>query len=92
MMMRLALAIATALGTGYSPVAPGTVGSAVGLLLWWLLPQGTVVTPVLLVLLFVVGSWSGTLVERHVRGTDPGIVVIDEVLGMLLTLAFVQVH
>ena len=92
MMMRLALAIATALGTGYSPVAPGTVGSAVGLLLWWLLPQGTVVTPVLLVLLFVVGSWSGTLVERHVRGTDPGIVVIDEVLGMLMTLAFVPVH
>ena len=92
MMTRLALALATALGTGYSPVAPGTVGSAVGLLLWWLLPEGPVVTPVLLLLVFVVGSWSGTRVERHVHGTDPGIVVIDEVLGMLMTLAFVPVH
>ena len=34
----VALALATALGAGLAPRAPGTFGSAVGLLLWWVLP------------------------------------------------------
>ena len=42
-MRALALALATALGVGYAPVAPGTFGSAVGLLLWWLLPASPAV-------------------------------------------------
>ena len=42
-MTYIALALATALGTGFAPVAPGTLGSAVGLLLWWLLPSSTAV-------------------------------------------------
>jgi phosphatidylglycerophosphatase A len=36
--------------------------------------------------LFVVGSWSGSVAERHFGRTDPGQVVIDEVMGMLITL------
>jgi phosphatidylglycerophosphatase A len=39
----------------------------------------------------VVGVWSATAAERHFRGVDPGQVVIDEVFGMLVTLAFVPV-
>ena len=35
---------------------------------------------------FVVGCWSGSVAERHFGGTDPGPVVIDEVMGMLITL------
>ena len=35
---------------------------------------------------FVAGSWSGGVAERHFGATDPGAVVIDEVLGMLITL------
>jgi phosphatidylglycerophosphatase A len=38
-----------------------------------------------------VGVWSGTAAERHFRGVDPGPVVIDEVFGMLVTLAFLPV-
>ena len=38
-----AVAIATALGVGYVPVAPGTFGSAMGLLLWGVLPSTTIV-------------------------------------------------
>src|SRR4029453_6178093 len=34
----LALPLATALGVGYIPFASGTFGSAVGLVLWWLMP------------------------------------------------------
>jgi phosphatidylglycerophosphatase A len=82
----VALAIATAGGAGYAPVAPGTVGTAVGLLLWWVLPRAVPVQALVVVLLFVVGSWSGTVAERHFQTTDPGQVVADEVMGMLITL------
>ena len=37
------------------------------------------------------GIWSATVVERTL-GKDPGVVVIDEVLGMLVTLAFLDVN
>ena len=36
--------------------------------------------------LFVVGSWSGSVAERHFGRTDPGQIVIDELMGMLITL------
>lgn len=85
-MTRLALAVATVLGVGYAPFAPGTFGSAVGLLLWWLLPSSPVVQLAAIVLLFVAGSWSGSVAERHFKKTDPAPVVIDEVMGMLITL------
>ena len=35
--------------------------------------------------------WAATDGERHFGGIDPGPVVIDEVLGMLITLAFIPV-
>jgi phosphatidylglycerophosphatase A len=38
----------------------------------------------------VIGIWSADVVEKHM-GKDPGAVVIDEVLGMLVTLAFLDV-
>jgi phosphatidylglycerophosphatase A len=81
-----ALAIATSLGAGYIPFAPGTFGSVAGLLLWWALPASPTAQAVAIVVLFVVGSWSGSVAERHFGKTDPGQVVIDEVMGMLITL------
>jgi phosphatidylglycerophosphatase A len=83
---RVALLIATSLGVGYVPVAPGTFGSAAGLVLWWLLPHSTSVQAAAIVILFAVGSWSGTVAEHHFGKTDPGQVVVDEVMGMLITL------
>lgn len=38
-----------------------------------------------------IGIWAATVSERYFGGIDPGPVVIDEVLGMLITLAFVPV-
>lgn len=82
----LAIALATALGAGFAPKAPGTYGSAVGLLLWWLLPTSPVVQAVVIVVVFLLGSWSGSEAERYFRKSDPGQVVIDEVLGQLMTM------
>jgi phosphatidylglycerophosphatase A len=54
--------------------------------LWWLLPTSASVQAIAIVVLFAVGSWSGSIAERHFRRVDPGQVVIDEVMGMLITL------
>jgi len=81
-----ALVFATALGVGYVPFAPGTFGSAMGLLLWAVLPASAPAQAFAIVALFVLGSWSGSIAERHFGRTDPGEVVIDEVMGMLITL------
>ena len=85
-MDRIALALATALGAGYAPFAPGTFGSAAGLVLWWLIPASASLQFLTIVVVFALGSWSGSVAERHFRTTDPSHVVLDEVLGMLITL------
>jgi phosphatidylglycerophosphatase A len=81
-----ALLVATVFGVGYAPVAPGTFGSAAGLVLWWILPTAALAHAIAIVALFVIGSWSGNVAEHYYGRTDPGQVVIDEVMGMLITL------
>ena len=92
-MTRLAVFIATVGYCGYFPIAPGTVGSAAGLvfylLVWW--AQSPVFEAGLILLLFAVGVWAGTTSERYFGGIDPGPIVLDEVVGMLITLAFIPV-
>lgn len=85
-MTPVAVAFATVFGVGYIPIAPGTFGSLAGLLVWLLLPQSPIAQFAAIVTLFVAGSWSGGIAERHFGRTDPGQVVIDEVMGMLITL------
>ena len=85
-MTSVAVALATVFGVGYIPIAPGTFGSLAGLLLWVFLPESPSAQLVAIVMLFVAGSWSGSIAERHFGRTDPGQVVIDEVMGMLITL------
>ena len=85
---RLALLIATAGGVGYVPFASGTFGSMVGLVVWAVLPATVTSQAIAIATLFVLGAWSGSVAERHFGRTDPSQVVIDEVLGMLITLLF----
>jgi phosphatidylglycerophosphatase A len=85
-MVGVALAVATALGIGYVPFAPGTFGSAAGLVLWAILPSSARAQLIVIVALFAVGSWTGTIAEKHFGTRDPGAVVIDEVMGMIVTL------
>jgi phosphatidylglycerophosphatase A len=92
-MTRFAVLIATALGCGYFPIAPGTAGAAAGLvvylLVWW--TKSPIVEVGLIAVTFAVGTWAATHAERFFGVIDPGQVVIDEVLGMLVTLAFIPV-
>jgi phosphatidylglycerophosphatase A len=53
--------------------------------------SAAVVEVALIVLLFAAGVWAGTTSERYFGGIDPGPIVLDEVVGMLITLAFIPV-
>lgn len=82
----MALAIATVFGAGYSPVAPGTVGSAVTVIVLWLLPFSILGLTIFLVVVVVAGTWAADRAERIIGRKDPGVIVIDEVAGMTISL------
>jgi phosphatidylglycerophosphatase A len=92
-MRRLAVFIATCGYIGYAPIAPGTFGSAAGLAIFYLVRATSIrgFELAAIVLLFAIGIWSGTEAEHHFGSTDPGPIVIDEVVGMLITLAWLPV-
>ena len=92
-MDRLGLFIATCGYLGYVPLAPGTFGSAAGLGVFFLIRStGSITVEVgAILVLFAIGIWSGTVAEHYFGGIDPAPVVMDEVVGMLITLAFLPV-
>ncbi len=82
--MKLARLIASFLGTGFAPRAPGTAGSLAALLvgaLLLLLPSW--VLPVGILAVIPAGIWA---TARAGGVDDPGWVVIDEVAGQWLAL------
>jgi phosphatidylglycerophosphatase A len=84
---RVAIAIATAAGAGYSPFAPGTAGSAVAVVLLWLIPFSTAGLVAFFVAVTVIGTWAAHRAEPLLAaGKDPGAIVIDEVAGMTLSV------
>lgn len=73
---------------GLAPKAPGTWGTALACLLapWLYLPLGFGARLFLLMLIFMTGALAASRAERLLGQTDPGQVVIDELLGVWLTL------
>ena len=80
--------IATGFGSGLVPVAPGTAGSAVALVLFWLttLPGIGWLPAAGFVVVLVAGFWSAGEAARRLGKEDPGAVVIDEFAGQFLAL------
>jgi len=78
---------------GYFPIAPGTAGSLAALALFAFIRWIGVPAIELgaIVVVFAVGVWAAHGTEIALGRKDPGIVVIDEVLGMLITLAILPV-
>jgi phosphatidylglycerophosphatase A len=91
-----AIWIATAAGAGYFPVAPGTAGSAVGVVLVVALARlhlerawPSIVLGAVSLVLFSVGVWAAGEAEKFFGRVDPGQVVIDEVVGQMLTFLLI---
>ena len=88
MVKRWACILATGFGCGYVPVAPGTAGSLVGVLIYLLLASfSTFVVKILFAgCLFILGIFVSGMAEKVFRETDARAIVIDEISGMFLTL------
>jgi phosphatidylglycerophosphatase A len=85
----LALTWATFFGAGYFPVAPGTAGTAAAIPLWWLLsalPWGVYAAATAAIT--ATGILAADRAGRYFGVADSGHIVIDEVAGYLVTMAF----
>ena len=77
--------IATGIGAGYTPIAPGTAGSLLALVLFWFLPLSNINRVSIIIIFLFAGIWAGNAVEKD-YGKDPGLVVIDEITGQWIAL------
>jgi len=91
-----AIWIATAGGAGYFPLAPGTAGSLLGVAVVISLgrlplrpPLAIAVLAACSVALFALGVWAAGKAEDFFGRTDPGQVVVDEVVGQMLTFLLI---
>jgi len=83
----LVLGVATAAGAGYAPVAPGSFGSAVGVLLYIALSGlHPALFAVTVVGALALGIWAAEHAGRVFGQHDDGRIVIDEVVGQLIAL------
>ena len=91
MNFKLAEILGTVFYVGRSPVAPGTMGSAVALLAWFLL-KPSLVDPLFLLItggLFFLGIAVSTVLIDAWNEKDPSAIVIDEWVGMWISLYLV---
>jgi len=79
--------LATWFGCGYSPVAPGTVGTLGALpLVYYLHTLGMAPYWCVTVLVSALGVWASGRVAAELGVEDPQVVVIDEVAGVLIAV------
>src|SRR6266478_5134171 len=94
MKIKAANLISTWFGCGYAPSAPGTVGSLAALLIAWLLVSYAGWQPLWFGALAVATAapsiWAAGVTAQalnQLNQKDPGLVVVDEVVGQWLALA-----
>ncbi len=81
--------IATGFFSGYAPVAPGTVGSLIAVLIYWFFINSNFQLLIFSAIFFTLGVITSGEFEKR-DGHDPSIVVVDEVVGMWISLFFIQ--
>lgn len=84
---RFEIWIATGFGLGYAPIASGTVGSLGGVLLYGVLhPLPWPMYLITVVALAFLGVWSADKAERIFQKKDCGYIVIDEIVGFMISV------
>lgn len=81
-------ALGTLFGVGFAKFAPGTVGSAVAAILFFLLHLHWIVAVLSIIILFFAGIKSADVLEK-VYEKDASCIVIDELVGMWIALLFI---
>lgn len=85
---RFHMLLATVGGIGFSPLAPGTMGTVPAALLVWLAPMPVVIYAVLTVAVTLAGIIASDQAEAVLGKKDPGCIVIDEFAGYMVAMAF----
>ncbi len=85
-------AIATVLGAGKAPKAPGTAGALVPVLLFYFFPVSTSVLLSVIVAVTVAGTFVSYKIEKMSGIEDPGFIVIDEFAGQAIALLLLPHH
>lgn len=83
--------VAFGFGSGLAPKAPGTVGTLLGLPLFWAIAAAAPDLPnqiVLVVAAFLVGVWACARAGRALGVADHGGIVWDEIVAFALVLLF----
>ncbi|MGM0608476.1 MAG: phosphatidylglycerophosphatase A family protein [Candidatus Muiribacteriota bacterium] len=79
----------TLFGIGYFPLMPGTFASAVATVVLYFYTLNFEFTDLnynlLIIVFFFIGIVSGDFIEKDKKKTDPSFVVIDELIGILVT-------
>ena len=92
-MNAIKLGIVSCLYLGCVPVASGTFGTLGGVAIAWLLrddPRFLWLTLAIAAVLYVIGRSLGSWAEAYAKGKDPGFFVLDEVIGYLITVAWIR--
>jgi phosphatidylglycerophosphatase A len=86
-MNTLSRVAATFFGIGYFPAAPGTVATIAGIGAVFIFKDTGLLYAAVIVALFFIGLAASTYLEEALGEKDPGIIVIDEVVGIMIALA-----
>lgn len=88
---KLANWFSTVLKIGYLPIAPGTWGSLVAVVIWFLIIESTSTITFItaIIIIFILGVYTSSITERHLAQKDPSIIVIDEWVGQWIALLFI---
>lgn len=79
-------------GSGLSPVAPGTMGTLIAIPIFLVLAAfSSVIYLLFVMILFFVGCWSSGITAEALNVHDHPGIVIDEILGYLITMILVPV-
>jgi len=83
------LFLATGFGIGLLPIAPGTFGSMLGVVLFLAIAHlylHTFWLGMIILILFFVSYFAVQSALKIIKRSDPGEIVIDEILGMMLVM------
>ena len=89
-MNRLFLLLASGLGAGFSPFAPGTAGTLAAIPIELFLSRiGFPVYELTLLTFFFFSSWIAEKAQNHWQKSDDRRIVIDEMMGYFLTMLWI---
>lgn len=79
--------LATGFGIGYSPIAPGTLGTLIAIPIYYFLSEiPSPIYEITLIAIFFLSVWISENAETYFRKKDDQRIVIDEMMGFLITM------